>query len=178
MEGEVPPQFDEATVHRRIWIVRMAAWGTVLVLAVIAFNLRAGASAGTEHGANGPQLNGRTSQGQPIWAVMEGDRVREVDLTWHFECEGGGSLEPWGGTFRDSTDHFAYDGREFSVNDQGELPESPDGWVAHVKVELNGRADPGGGASGSSAAVMWFERGTERGAVCRSGRVAWSVPPA
>jgi hypothetical protein len=172
--GERPP-LDEAAVHRRVFLVRLAAWGTVLILAVVAFNLRAGASPATDHGANGPQVNGRTSQGRPIWAVMEGDRVREIDITWGFTCDNGGELEPWGGTFRDSTDEFDWNGNEFSFEDRAELPPNESGWVTHVKVDVRGRGEDGR-ASGDSGAVMWWERDGERGTVCRSGRVTWSIP--
>lgn len=175
--GAEPPVLDEATVQRRVFMVRMAAWGTVLVLAVIAFNLRAGASTGTEHGANGPQLNGRTSQGQTIWAVVADERVREIEMNWRFECDNGGELEPFGGTFRDSTDRFDYDGRSFSEEVDDDLPESADGWTAHLKAEIDGEVEADGTTvSGTSAAVMWFTRGRERGATCRSGPVRWSIP--
>jgi hypothetical protein len=164
---------DEAATARGTWRIRLAAWGAVLVLAVVAFNVRAGAAPDVDNGANGEQRNGTTSQGQAIWAVVDGDRVRELSVTWEFTCDGGGELEPFGGTFRSGD--FSYDGREFTIEDRSELPESEDGWVAHVKVELGGRSEADGGASGDSAAVMWFQRGDERGAVCRSGPVSWSV---
>lgn len=162
-------------VRRRVWMVRLAAWGTVLVLAVIAFNLRAGSSTGDYQGANGEQLNGSTAQKQAIWAVMDGDKVRELDITWRFECDNGGEIEPWGGTFRDATDHFEWHGSEFSFEDEGELPRTDEGWVPRVRVEVSGRGEEGH-ASGESGAVMWWKRGRERGTVCRSGRVSWSVP--
>jgi hypothetical protein len=160
--------------HRNVWRVRFAAWGTVLVLAVVAFNLRAGASTDVENGANGDQVNGTTNQGRAIWAVMEGERVRELGMTWEFECEDGSELEPFGATFHSADVH--HDGKRFRIADEREFPEDPDGWVAHVKVELGGRSEPAGTVSADSAAVMWFQRGAERGVVCRSGPVSLSIP--
>jgi hypothetical protein len=167
---------DEASVQRRVFVVRMAAWGTVLLLAVIAFNLRAGASADTDQGANGPQVNGRTSQGQAIWSIADREQVREIQMSWQFKCEGGGRLEPFGGTFRDSTDHFDYDGAKFKVAIEDEMPQGKDGWTAHLKAEVGGEVHADGQAVGTSAAVMWFTRTGQRGAVCRSGPVRWSTP--
>ena len=172
-EGET--RLDEAAVQRRVFVVRMAAWGTVLLLAVIAFNLRAG-STEADQGFNGPQVNGSTSQGQAIWAASDGDRVREIRMTWAFECDTGGELEPFGGTFRDSTDEFEYDGSRFRVEVDDDFPEGADGWTAHLKAEIDGDTSGEGRASGTTSAVMWFTRGKERGATCQSERVRWSVP--
>ena len=167
---------DEAALQRRVFMVRMAAWGTVLLLAVIASNLRAGSSDGADQGANGSQLNGRTSQGLPIWAVVDGTRVHEIRMTWHFDCGDDGELEPFGGTFRESTDEFEFDGRRFEVEVDDDFPEGADGWTAHLKAEIAGSTSGEGRASGTSSAVMWFTRGSERGSTCHSERVRWSLP--
>jgi hypothetical protein len=160
-----------AAVQRRIFLVRLAAWGTVLVLAAIAFNLRAGA-AEPDNGANGPQLNGETSQKLPIWAVVSDDSVREIEMNWRLECDNGDDVDSWGGTFRAGTDEFDSDGRRFNVKDRFER-DATDGWTVHVKVELSGSTKTGDRAEGTAAAVMWFQRGDERGAECRSGVVKW-----
>lgn len=170
------PAPDEATLQRRVFMVRMAAWGTVLVLAVIAFNMRAGASAGTDQGANGPQVNGRTSEGQPIWSISEGGKVREIEMSWQFKCDGGGDLTPFGGTFRDSTDGFEYDGARFSASVEDELRQGSDGWTPHLKARIDGETHADGRTTGTSAAVMWFTRDGESGATCRSKPVGWSTP--
>src|SRR3712207_6366219 len=114
--------------QRRVWPVRLAAWGTVLVLAVIAFNVRAGADR-IEHGANGAQVNGETSQRLPIWAVVGDERVREMRMVWRFDCDNGRELEAFGVTLRDSVDGFTFSGREFDFEDERE-PPATDGWVA------------------------------------------------
>lgn len=170
---------DQAARHRRVLLVRLAAWGTVLVLAVVAFNVRSGATARvTEHGANGDQLNGETSQGMPIWAVSADGRVREVRMVWRFECDNGGELDPFGVTFRDSVNGFEFDGREFSFADERELPATDDGWVATASVSVSGRTRDDGTIAGESSATMRFERGSDSGATCRSGPVDWAAGPA
>lgn len=167
---------DEAAAQRRVFLVRLAAWGTVLVLAVLAFTLRSGASGRTvEQGANGDQVNGLTSQRVPIWAVVGDGRVRELRMAWRFDCDSGGDLDPVGITLRDSVDGFEFRGREFSYEDERDFPPSEDGWVATVKVSVSGRLSEGRGVQGESSAVMRFNRGSEPGATCRSGDVSWSA---
>ena len=161
----------EAAIHRRVFLVRLAAWGTVLVLAAIAFNLRAGATE-PENGANGPQLNGETDQKLPMWAVVADGEVREIEMKWRLECDNGTDVDSWGGTFRTGTDEFDADGRSFTVRDRFER-DATDGWTAHAKIELGGRVGPGERVEGTGAAVMWFERGERRGTECRSGVVKW-----
>jgi hypothetical protein len=172
MEGERAMP-DDAARLRRVFLVRIAAWGTVLVLAVIAFNVRAGAS-GPDQGANGAQRNGTTSQGDGVWAVVDGDRVRELGMNWELECDNGSDFESFGGTYQESD--LRFDGRSFRGEDESESRTDDGGWVAHYKSELSGTSEPDGTLSGSTAAVVWFQRGAERGAVCRSGAVRWSIP--
>lgn len=171
MEGERPTP-DHAARPRRVLLVRLAAWGAVLVLAVVAFNVRAGAS-DPDQGANGEQRNGTTSQGEGIWVVTGGDRVQEVGLTWEFACSDG-SFEKVAGTFRARDLHR--DGRSFWSEDEGVVGPEKDGWVEHVRSEVRGTAAPSGALSGTAAAELWLERGVERRAICRSGRVHWSIP--
>lgn len=156
--------------------MRLAAWGTVLVLAAVAFNLRSGATARVvENGANGDQVNGETSQGVPIWAVVDEDRVREIRMAWRFDCDNGGRLAPFGVTFRDSVHGFEFRGREFSFADEQELPASEDGWVAVASVSVSGETSEDGRIEGESSVVMRFSRGAERGTTCRSGPVQWHI---
>jgi hypothetical protein len=165
------PEARQAAIQRRIFLVRLAAWGTVLVLAAIAFNLRAGASE-PDNGANGPQLNGETDQKLPIWAVVGDGQVREIEMRWRAECDNGDDVDSWGGTFRAETDEWDANGRRFTVKDRYER-DATGGWTAYVKVELTGEAKSEGRAEGEGAVVMWFQRGKERGTECRSGVVRW-----
>ena len=149
--------------------VRLAAWGTVLVLAVVAFNLRAGAADDVDHGANGPQLNGRTSQRQPIWSVLEDGRVREIRMVWEMRCADGSRLEPFGVTARDSVESFRHHDGGFSFTERRDLPHA-DGSIANVEARIEGTA-----TRGTSSAEIRFRRDGKAGATCRSGPVRWSV---
>lgn len=170
----VDPDAREASFQRRVFLVRLAAWSTVLVLAVIAFNIRAGANP-PDQGANGLQLNGTTEQGQPLWVVTDGENVRGIDLKWKLRCDNGETIQSWGGTFRAGTDEFDFDGPRFSIEDR-HTSDATDGWTVHVDVKGRGEAKAGGKrAVGTASAVMRFERDGQRGAECRSGQVSWSA---
>lgn len=146
--------------------VRLAAWGSVLVAAAVAFNLRAGTE-GADAGANGPQLNGRTSQHLPMW-VVAGDqgRVREIRMAWRFRCERGGTIAPFGMVARAGTAGFEAHGSRFTFEDSRELPHG-DGETVHVHVRLAGTAERGR----TSAEVRFGEAGMS----CRSGPVRWTA---
>lgn len=148
--------------------VRLAAWGTVLVAAAIAATVRVGADE-VYQGANGPQLNGTTSQGLPMW-VVEGDgRVREIRMAWRFECDGDMRVRPFGMTAHDNGAGFEQRGRGFRFEDRRGLPGRA-GWGAQVRVEVEGDA-----RGGTSSAEIRFSRDGDSGATCRSGRVRWSA---
>jgi len=156
--------------------VRLAAWGTVLVLAVVAFNVRSGASGRTtDQGANGDQVNGETSQYMPIWAVVGNGHVREIRMAWRFDCDRGWEIDPFGVTLRDSVDGFEWNGSGFKFEDERDVRWSDDGWMAHASVKVSGRTREDGGAGGESSVVMSFSRGSEKGGTCRSGPVRWSI---
>jgi hypothetical protein len=150
--------------------VRLAAWGTVLVLAAIAFNVRAG-SGDVDQGANGPQLNGRTSQGLPIWAVLdqEGERVREIRMVWKVRCEDGQAIDPVGLVARDSVKSFRHRAGGFTFGETREFDEG-DGWTSTVRSRIDG-----GRSGGTASAEVRFEQSGVDGFTCRSGRVRWSV---
>jgi hypothetical protein len=148
--------------------VRLAAWGTVLVLAAVAFNVRTGAAEDAGHGANGPQLNGRTSQGAPIWAVVE-DGVREIRMVWKLRCESGAQVDPVGLVAREGVDGFRRRGGGFTFADTREFDEG-DGWTSTVRSRIDG-----GASSGTASVEVRFRQGDVDGFTCRSGRIRWAV---
>lgn len=151
--------------------VRLLAWGTVLVVAAIAFNVRAGAGNEVDNGANGPQLNGRTSQGIPIWAVLDedGERIREIRMAWRVRCDGGQRIDPFGLTARDSVRGFRTHGDWFAFADTRRFDEG-DGWMSTVRSRITGDA-----ASGTAFVEIAFRQSDVDGFTCRSGPVRWSL---
>ena len=148
--------------------VRLAAWGTVLVAALLAATLRVGATDG-HPGANGPQVNGTTSQGLPMWVVADGDRVREIRMAWRFRCDQGEKIRTFGVTARENVPGFDRRGGGFHFEDGRDLA-TRSGWTAAVQVELDG-----GAPRGTSSAEVHFTRDGESGATCRSGPVRWTT---
>jgi hypothetical protein len=149
--------------------VRLLAWGTVLVVAAIAFNVRAGAGPDVDHGTNGPQLNGHTSQGQPIWAVVEDGRVREIRMVWEVRCDEGARIKPFGLTARDSVKGFRGHEGWFTFADTRRFDEG-DGWTSTARSRITGDA-----TGGTAAVEIRFEQGDVDGFTCRSGPVRWSL---
>lgn len=151
--------------------VRLAAWGTVLVLAAVAFNLRTGAADDVDHGANGPQLNGHTSQGQPIWAVLDADgrRVREIRMVWKVRCDGGEQVDPFGLVARDSVDGFRRRDGGFSFAQTRDFDEG-DGWTSTVRSRIDG-----GTTSGTASVEIRLRQNDVDGFTCRSGPIRWAV---
>lgn len=149
--------------------VRLAAWGTVLVLAAVAFNVRAGAGDEVENGANGPQRNGRTSQGQPIWAVVEDGRVREIRMVWEVRCDEGARIDPFGLTARDSVESFKHDDSGFTFAEVRKFHEG-DGWTSNVRSRIEGSA-----WTGTASLEIRFRQDDVDGFTCRSGPVRWSL---
>lgn len=155
---------------RRSLRIRLAAWGTVLVMAVLAFTLRAGATDEVDHGANGPQLDGRTAQGQPIWAVLEDGRVREIRMVWELRCDDGSRLDPFGVQARDGVESFRHERRGFTFEERRDLPRG-DGSIANVHARIVGTT----ATSGTASAEIRFRRDGDDGPECRSGPVRWRV---
>lgn len=146
--------------------IRLAAWGTVLVFAAVAFNLRVGSADEVEQGANGPQVNGRTSQGEPIWAVLADGRVREIRMQWSMRCDNGRRLDPFGLTARDFKQQ---DGR-FTFAQSREFDEG-DGWTSRVRSRIEGSA-----SRGTASVEIRFSQGDVGGFTCRAGPVRWTIP--
>jgi hypothetical protein len=151
--------------------VRLAAWGTVLLLAVVAFNVRAGAGEEVDQGANGAQLNGRTSQDLPIWAVLDedGERVREIRMVWKVRCDEGARIKPFGLVARDSVRGFRSRAGWFEFADTRRFDEGR-GWTSIVRSRIQG-----GTGGGTASVEIRFQQGDVDGFTCRSGRVSWSV---
>lgn len=146
--------------------IRLAAWGTVLVLAAVAFNLRVGSADEVEQGANGPQVNGRTSQGEPIWAVLDDGRVREIRMQWAMRCDGGRRLDRFGLTARDVKQQ---DGG-FTFTQTRHFDEGG-GWTSRLRSRIEGSA-----SRGTASVEIRFSQGDVDSFTCRAGPVRWTIP--
>jgi hypothetical protein len=166
------PPIDEAAAKRMVLIVRLVIYSVVALLAVGAFALRSSRASSTEqNGADGPQLNGRTSQGLGIWAIVDDGKVRRLRMAWAYTCDNGASLAPFGGTFAPDDS----DGKRFWADDEEDL-DPAGGWQLHLATHFKGEVKDGDRVvEGEAQAVAtWVMNGRVR-ATCRSGPVSWRV---
>jgi hypothetical protein len=150
-----------------------------VVLLVAASVLAAAASvtsrSGGESRQSRVQLNGRSTQGFPIFAVERGGRVRAFHMVWRAACADGGTL-PWAfHTFRESKERFARHGRAFSVARSNEGAPTT-GRVPHASEELRGRVSSDGDRAWGEfrGTVVWTRRGRVL-TTCSSGPVPWRL---
>jgi hypothetical protein len=107
---------------RALLLVRLALLGVTLCVAVAVY----GGRFRDDPSPTRVQLNGRTSQGFPVWAVRRDGRLREVHLIWRGTCTHGSSL-PWSTyTVRDGEPTFEVYGRDGQVG--GECESGPVRW--------------------------------------------------
>src|SRR5438270_4238282 len=108
--------------------MRLALLGSALVLAFVVW---VADIHDRPHPPSHSQLNGRTAQGFPIWALRGGGSIRTFHALWRARCTRGTTWRWAVHTFRDPKDRFLRAGRAFSVF--GVYNASRDrGWVAHV----------------------------------------------
>jgi hypothetical protein len=159
---------------RALLVVRLALLAVTLCVAVAVY----GARFRDDPSPSRVQLNGRTSQGFPVWAVQRGGRLREVHVIWRGTCTRGSDL-PWSTyTVRDTQPTFEAHGRRFESWVAYRF-FGGDGWKAHVTMNVRGGlAANGHAAKGVLVANAWWKRGGEVGGECESGPVSWRVTAA
>ena len=159
-----------------VLLVRLAVYGLVLVLGLIVWQLRAAEEAKRDNSPHRP-VNGRTSQDLAVWAIIRDDKVRTVEIAWHFTCTDGAQPPPWASRFDARRDSFQRDGRDFNVERAREGPPDQRGWIGHTHASVAGSvSDDGRGASGTGQVTVTWMRGSERStASCDTGPVRWSV---
>jgi hypothetical protein len=128
----------------------------------------------TDSGGGGPlrnQLNGRTSQGFPVYGLEHDGHLRGIHLLWRGKCTDGRKLKWVIQNVQDNRSRFARDGRRFSVVDRhpGFLPNR---WrPAQTLTVRGGISADGRSASGTlQGHVAWSEGGS-----CDSGPVSWRL---
>jgi hypothetical protein len=164
--------------RRLVLVVRLAVSGTVLLLALGVYFLRAGHD-GPAVAPPVMRMTGATSQGLTrVWAVNNGGHIDGVHIVWRLRCTNGATWPaPMGVAFHDPADRFKRDGRSFSVNSEFAYPPKG-GWIAYTNVRVDGTLHADGrGAHGQSASVVkWISTSTGRaGGTCSSGPVSWTA---
>ena len=171
---------DEAMRARVVFLVRLAVYGTVALLAIAVYFVRANRADPVEPTAPadaGVQMNGTTSHGTAMWVIKREGRITQVHVNWpELACTGRARWPAFDRTLGEWQPTFHRHGPHFTVADTHSLPPGADGWVTHVSAEVGGRLSRDGRtAEGwTSLTVRWLRDG-HTGAVCESGQLDWSA---
>ncbi len=155
--------------------MRIFMWAAVALIAIVVLQLRPSEEPARDDRAHRP-INGRTSQGEAVWAIARKGQVAVVELGWELRCADGRSGR-MASRFEDGREWFRHTGRRFSASDVSMSPPREDGWVGHFDARIEGDLSPDGDrAAGSAhATVTWFDAEHRSRAMCRTGPVRWSV---
>jgi len=116
------------------------------------------------------QLNGKTSQGFPVYGLEHDGKFTGIHLVWRGRCTDGRRLKWVIQNVQDNRSRFVRDGRRFSVVDRhpGFFPNR---WRPAQTITVRGRlsADARSASGTMRAHVAWS------GGTCDSGPVSWSL---
>lgn len=153
--------------------MRILMWAAVALIALVVLQLRPDEPSGA---TTWRPLNGKTSQGQALWAIERGGKVRVVELGWRFRCDNGWA-ERTASRFEVGSETFQYDGRRFTAKDVSPRPPHGDGWDAMFRAELRGElsGDRDTARGTGHATVTWVETATRTTVECTTGEVTFTV---
>jgi hypothetical protein len=153
--------------------MRIFMWAAVALIAIVVLQLRP-EEPSREDRSHRP-INGRTSQGEAVWAVERDGQIEVVELGWRFTCWNGREIR-LASRFTDGHEWFEHAGRHFVAGDVSLQSTRDDGWTAHFAARIDGDLSPDGdGGSGSAhATVTWFDP-AQHPHRCRTGPVRWNV---
>jgi hypothetical protein len=155
-------------------LVRLAVLGVTLVIGVVALR----ATGDEERLPAKSQLNGRTSQGYPVYGVQVDGAMAMVHVVWRGRCSRGRTL----GWVVDNVDQaflpFHRAGRSFSVVDR-HPSYSLHGWTPQETLTVRGTVSADRrAASGTLRGRLAFTKGGRAGGSCDSGPVRWKLAAA
>ena len=158
--------------HKRLLLARFAILAIALVLAGVVW---VSDTRGRSHAPARSQLNGRTEQRFPIWAIQREGSVRTFHALWRARCTQGATW-PWAvHTLHDRDTRFVRAGRAFSVFGAYDLSRAGR-WIAHVTESVRGELSADRRtASGSLQGHVRWTRDGRSGPTCDSGVVRWRL---
>jgi hypothetical protein len=162
---------------RAVLLMRLAVYGTVLVLAGGVYALRAG-RAPDDAAANGghtveAELAGRTSERLPVQMSLVDGQIRRLHVRWRMSCENG-PRPPSGISFSsDYGDRFERRGTTFHVGGR-ETQDMGGGVSVLYVVDVSGRIVGEAAEGRGHLTETWFRDGqvVDR---CHSGEITWRV---
>ncbi|HKP91560.1 MAG TPA: hypothetical protein VJT75_16460 [Thermoleophilaceae bacterium] len=158
---------------RSALVLRLAVLAVTIAIGVAVVGLRPAAP--HQDGPLRDQLNGKTSQGFPVYGLEHEGRLTGIHLVWRGTCTDGRTLKWVIQNVQEERAHFVRDGRRFSVVDRhpGFVPS---GWSARQELAVRGgtSADASSASGTMRGHVSWGGAG-HAGGSCDSGPVSWSL---
>lgn len=154
--------------------MRIFMWAAVALLAIVVLQLRP-EDPGRDDRSHRP-INGRTSQGEAVWAIARDGQIEVIELGWQLRCSNGAS-DRIASRFQDGRERFRHTGRRFDASDEVASPPTARGWVGYFDARIGGdlSADGDRAAGTAHATVTWFDAEHRAQVTCRTGPVRWSV---
>jgi hypothetical protein len=162
---------------RAVLLMRLAVYGTVLVLAAGVYALRAGrtpddAAANGGHTVEG-QLAGRTNERLPAQMLLVDGEIRRLHVVWQMSCQNE-PRPPSGISFSgDYGDRFERRGTTFHVGGR-ETQDMGGGESVRYVVDVSGRVDGNAAEGRGHLTETWLRDGrvVDR---CHSKEIVWQV---
>jgi hypothetical protein len=167
-----PPQSGPRNVapsERRLG--RILLLGIVVIAVAAAYGLNHDPSKPDIADWTGVQMNGTTSQHQPIFAVERKGAVRAFYMNWRVRCPSGITYIV-GGHFREPMSHFARDGRAFTLTLNRPTADGRRSGIARATVSGRLSDDLRTAEGFAERTIAWHGGGRPR-ETCTSGRVHW-----
>jgi hypothetical protein len=163
---------------RAVLLMRLAIYGTVLIVAAGVYALRAG-PAPDDAAANGghtleAQLAGRTNERLPVEMSLVDGEIRRLHVRWQMTCENERQTNPSGISFSsDHGDRFERHGTAFHVGGR-ETQDMGGGESVLYVVDVSGRVEGNAAEGHGHLTETWFRDGqmVDR---CHSDEIVWRV---
>lgn len=156
--------------------MRIFMWAAVALLAVVVLQLRPSDAEPARDDRSHRPINGKTSQGEAIWAVARDGQIEVVELAWRFTCSNG-ATQRIASRFHDGREPFRHTGRRFNAVDISMSPPDEQGRTGHFHANVEGDLSADGDAARgrANATATWFDAEHRPTVSCESGPVRWSV---
>ena len=165
------PATDTSAPPQQHHLGRLVLLAIVLIAAAAAFGLSHHARKPDAADWLGVQMNGATSQHQPIFAVERRDAVRAFYMNWRVACPSGATYIV-GGHFREPLSYFHRNRLAFTLDLRRPAADGGRRGRAHATVGGRLSADLRTAEGIAQRTIVWHGGGKPV-EVCSSGRVSW-----
>ena len=163
---------------RAVLLMRLAIYGTVLILAAGLYALRAG-RAPDDAAANGghtveAELSGRTNERLPVQVSLVSGEIREVHMRWRMTCENERHTNPSAVHFGSAYgDRIERRGSTFHVGGRADQ-DMGGGATVRYDADVSGRVDGNAAEGRAHLTETWLRDGrvVDR---CHSDEIVWQI---